>query len=162
MSNQNERPRMNIQEKLKKSGYELPEVAAPAANYVPYIISGKHLFISGQIPFLNGKKMHLGRVGESLTLEQGIEAARACALNILAQADQAVGGDWSKVARCLKLGGFVNCGNEFLDHPKVINGASDLIVAVMGEHGKHIRFAVGASSLPLGVAVEIEAVFELV
>ncbi|MCB1532034.1 MAG: RidA family protein [Alphaproteobacteria bacterium] len=152
---------MDIRKKLEELGYELPQVAAPAANYVPYIIEGGMVFISGQIPFLNGQSMHLGRVGDDLTLEQGIEAARACALNILAQADAAVSGDWSKIKRCVKLGGFVNCTPDFTDHPKVINGASDLIGEVLGEAGKHTRFAVGASSLPLGVAVEIEAIFTL-
>ncbi len=152
----------DIAKKLKDLGYDLPKVAPPAANYVPWVIADDDfLFISGQIPFLNGQTMHIGRVGENLSLEQGAEAARACALNILAQADAAVKGDWKKIKRCIKLGGFVNCTPDFTDHPKVINGASDLIVAVMGEAGKHTRFAVGAPSLPLGVAVEIEAVFEL-
>lgn len=152
---------MNLAEKVEQAGYVLPEVAAPAANYVPYIISGNHIFISGQIPFLNGQQMHIGRVGEDLTLEQGVEAAQACALNILAQANAAVGGDWSRIKRCVKLGGFVNCTPDFNKHPVVINGASDLIGAVMGEAGQHTRFAVGAPCLPLGVAVEIEAVFEI-
>lgn len=152
---------MEIAEKLKKLGYELPQVAAPAANYVPYVVSGQYIFVAGQIPFLNGQKMHIGRLGENLSLEQGVEAAKACALNILAQANAAAGGEWQNIARCVKLGGFVNCTPDFTDHPKVINGASDLIVGVMGDHGKHARFAVGAPSLPLGVAVEIDAIFEL-
>jgi enamine deaminase RidA (YjgF/YER057c/UK114 family) len=152
---------MDIAEKLEELGYELPQAAAPAANYVPFVISGKTLYIAGQIPFLGGRAVHLGRVGYGLTLEQGVEAARACALNILAQANAAVNGDWSKIERCIKLGGFVACDPDFTDHPKVMNGASDLIVAVMGEAGKHARFAVGAPSLPLGVAVEVEAVFAL-
>jgi enamine deaminase RidA (YjgF/YER057c/UK114 family) len=152
---------LNIQDKLKALNLTLPKAAAPAANYVPYVIAGNMLFVAGQIPFLNGEKMHMGRLGENLSIEQGVEAARACALNILAQADAAVKGDWSKVVRCVKLGGFVNCTPAFTDHPKVINGASDLIVAAMGDAGKHARFAVGAPSLPLGVAVEIDAVFEL-
>lgn len=153
---------MDIRKKLKELDYELPAAAAPAANYVPFVIADDDfLFVSGQIPFLNGQKMHIGKVGDNFTLEQGVEAARACALNILAQADAAVGGDWSKIKRLIKLGGFVNCTPDFIDHPKVINGASDLIAAVMGDAGKHARFAVGAPSLPLGVAVEIEATFEL-
>ena len=153
---------MNIAAKLKELGYDLPKAAAPAANYVPYVIAdGDFLFVAGQIPFLNGEKMHMGRLGEDLSIEQGVEAARACALNILAQANAAVGGDWNKIKRCVKLGGFVNCTPDFIDHPKVINGASDLIVAAMGDAGKHARFAVGAPSLPLGVAVEIDAVFEI-
>jgi enamine deaminase RidA (YjgF/YER057c/UK114 family) len=154
---------MKITDKLKKMGYKLPKVAPPAANYVPYIIADDDfLFISGQIPFLNGKKMHIGRVGDTMTTDQAIEAARACALNILAQANAAVKGDWRKIKRCVKLGGFVNSVPTFTDHPAVINGASDLIAGVMGEKGRHTRFAVGAVSLPFGVAVEIEAIFELV
>lgn len=152
---------MDIRAKLKSMGYELPKVAPPAANYVPYVIAGKILFLSGQIPFLNGQKMHMGRVGEDLSLEQGVEAAKACALNILAWTDAAVDGDWSKIKRCVKLGGFVNCTPAFTDQPAVINGASNLIGEALGEIGKHSRFAVGAPSLPLGVAVEIEAIFEL-
>ncbi len=153
---------MNIRNTLKAMGYELPTVAAPAANYVPYVIADDDfLFISGQIPFLNGQKMHVGKVGADYSVEQGIEAARACALNILAQADAAVNGDWSKIRRLIKIGGFVNCTPDFTAHPTILNGASDLLVGVMGDAGKHARFAVGAPSLPLGVAVEIEALFEL-
>lgn len=153
---------MDIAEKLQTLGYELPEAAAPAANYVPYVIADDDmLYIAGQIPFLNGEQMHLGRLGEDLSIEQGVEAARACGLNILAQANAAVMGDWRKIKRLVKLGGFVNCTPDFTDHPKVINGASDLMVAVMGSAGKHARFAVGAPSLPLGVSVEIDAIFEL-
>ena len=153
---------MNIQTKLEKLGFNLPKVAAPAANYVPYVVSGKSIFVSGQIPFLNGEKMHMGRVGDNLSTEDGVAAAQACALNILAQVNEAVAGDWSKVARCVKLGGFVNCTPNFTDQPIVINGASNLIADAMGEAGRHARFAVGAPSLPLGVAVEIDAIFELV
>jgi enamine deaminase RidA (YjgF/YER057c/UK114 family) len=152
---------MNLKAKLKELGLELPAAAAPAANYVPYVLSGKTLYIAGQIPFLNGQQMHLGRVGEDLSREDGQKAAQACALNILAQVNEAVGGDWSKVKRCIKLGGFVNCTPDFTDMPFVVNGASDLIAAVMGEAGKHARFAVGAPSLPRGVAVEVDAIFEL-
>ncbi|MGB0719677.1 MAG: RidA family protein [Bdellovibrionales bacterium] len=152
---------MSVVDNLKSLGFDLPEAAAPAANYVPYVISGQHLFISGQIPFINGQAMHQGRVGDDLTTEDGVEAAKACALNILGQANAAVGGDWSRIARLVKLGGFVNCTPDFTAHPQIINGASDLMVAVLGDAGKHARFAVGAPCLPLGVAVEIEAVFEL-
>lgn len=153
---------MDLTEKLQTLGFELPQAAAPAANYVPYVISGSQLFVSGQIPFLNGEKMHMGRVGEDLSVEDGVKAAQACALNILGQANAAVDGDWPKIKRLVKLGAFVNCTPDFYDHPQVVNGASDLMVEVMGEAGKHARFAVGAPSLPLGVAVEIDAVFELV
>ncbi len=152
---------MNVTEKLKELGYELPQAAAPAANYVPYVISGSQLFIAGQIPFLNGQPMHQGRLGDTMTVEQGVEAAKACALNILGQVNAAVNGDWSRVKRCVKLGGFVNCTPDFTDHPEVINGASDLIVTAMGDAGRHARFAVGAPVLPRGVAVEIDAIFEI-
>ncbi len=152
---------MTIADRLKELGYELPAAAAPAANYVPYVISGNQVFVAGQIPYLNGQAMHQGRVGENFSIEQGVEAARACALNILAQVNAAVGGDWSRVKRCVKLGGFVNCTPDFTDHPEVINGASNLIVEAMGDAGKHARFAVGAPTLPRGVAVEIDAVFEI-
>lgn len=152
---------MDIRKKIETLGYELPEAAAPAANYVPFIIERDTLYIAGQIPFLNGRKMHIGQVGGDLTLEEGREAARACALNILAQADAAVNGDWDRIGRCLKLGGFVHAAPGFSEHSAVINGASDLIGTILGERGKHTRFAVGASSLPFGVAVEIEALFSL-
>lgn len=151
----------DINAKLQELGLSLPAVAAPAANYVPYVVSGNMVYVSGQIPFLNGETMHLGRVGDGLTAEDGAVAAQACALNILAQVNEAVGGDFSRVKRCVKLGGFVNCTPDFTNQPLVINGASNLIADVMGDAGKHARFAVGAPSLPLGVAVEIDAVFEI-
>jgi len=152
---------MNIHAALETSGFSLPDVAAPAANYVPYTISGNHIFISGQIPFLNGVKMHIGRLGDDYSIEQGVQAAEACALNILAQVNQAIDGDWSKVKRCIKLGGFVNSTPDFTDQSAVINGASNLVVSALGDIGKHTRFAVSAPSLPFGVAVEIEALFEI-
>jgi enamine deaminase RidA (YjgF/YER057c/UK114 family) len=150
-----------IETRLQQLGLSLPEVAPPAANYVPYVISGNHVFIAGQIPFLNGVKAHIGRLGEDMEIEAGKKAAEACALNILAQALAAVGGDETKLVRCVKLGGFVSCTPDFYQMPAVINGASDLIVHALGERGKHARFAVGAPALPLGVAVEIDAVFEI-
>ena len=154
---------MNIAEKLQELGLELPDAAAPAANYVPYVIADDDmLYISGQIPFLNGQAMHQGRLGDDLAVEQGKEAAKACALNILGQANAAVGGDWSKVKRLVKLGAFVQSTPDFTDQPEVVNGASDLFVEVMGDAGKHARFAVSAAALPRGVAVEIDAVFELI
>ncbi|PZO85420.1 MAG: hypothetical protein DI626_07450 [Micavibrio aeruginosavorus] len=151
----------NIETRLKELDMTLPQAAPPAANYIPYTISGNTLYIAGQIPFLNGVKAHMGRLGEDMGIEDGRKAAQACALNILAQAMAAVGGDESKIVRCLKLGGFVNCTPDFDQMPAVINGASDLMVHVLGERGKHARFAVGAPSLPLGVAVEIDAIFEI-
>ena len=152
---------MDIKAKLEEQGLTLPEAAAPAANYVPYVVSGNHIYVAGQIPFLNGEKMHMGRLGDDLEIEHGVKAAQACALNILAQVNAAVGGDWSKVARCVKLGVFVNSTPDFTAQPQVANGASDLMANVLGDSGKHARFAVSAPSLPLGVAVEIDAVFEI-
>lgn len=151
----------DVEKKLAELGLALPETAPAAANYVPFVISGNTLFIAGQIPFLNGEKLHIARLGENYTVDQGKKAAEACALNILAQVKAAVNGDWSRVVRCVKLGGFVNATPAFDQHPAVVNGASDLMVAVLGEAGRHARFAVGASNLPFGVAVEIDAVFEI-
>ncbi len=152
---------MNLAEKLQSLGFDLPNSAAPAANYVPYVISGNQIFISGQIPYLNGEPMHHGKLGDGLSLDDGVAAAQACALNILAQANEAVGGDFSKIKRLVKLGGFVNSTPDFVDQPAVINGASNLMVDVMGDKGRHARFAVSAASLPKGVAVEIDAIFEI-
>tara|TARA_B100000073_G_scaffold346580_1_gene358316 strand:+ start:1169 stop:1648 length:480 start_codon:yes stop_codon:yes gene_type:complete len=150
-----------IYARLEKMGLTLPKAAAPAANYVPYVISGSQVYISGQLPFLDGQQSHIGRLGDTLTLESGVEAAQNCALNILAQLDAAMGGDWSRLKRCVKLGGFVNSTPQFTDQPAVINGASNLMGELLGEMGRHARFAVSAVSLPLGVAVEIDAVFEI-
>lgn len=150
-----------IERRLAELGLELPPAAAPVANYVPWTISGKLLFISGQVPLRDGKIAITGRLGAEVDIEAGREAARICALNLLAQARAALDGELDRLARCLKLGGFVACTPEFADHPKVINGASDLVVAAMGDAGRHTRFAVGAPSLPLGAAVEVEAMFEL-
>jgi enamine deaminase RidA (YjgF/YER057c/UK114 family) len=148
--------------RLAKIGLFLPNPAPFVANYIPYVITGKTLYISGQIPFLNGEKIHIGRVGDKLTQAEGYAAARACGLNILAQVKSAVGDDWSKVKRCVKLGGFVNSTPDFDQHPAVINGASDVMVAALDDRGRHARFAVGASNLPFGVAVEVDAIFELI
>lgn len=139
----------------------MPTVAKAVASYVPYVVSGQHVFISGQIPFLNGQAMHQGIVGKDMDLPAAQNAALACGLNILAQVNDAVNGDWSRVKRCVKLGGFVACTPDFTDHPKVINAASELMTAVMGDAGQHARFAVGAPCLPLNCAVEIDAVFEI-
>jgi len=146
---------------LKNLGFDLPDVAPPLFNYVPYVISGSLVFIAGQVPFLNGQKMHLGRLGENMDVAAGQKAAQICALNILANLRDAVAGDWSRVVRCIKLGGFVNSTPDFTDQSLVINAASDLMVAALGERGKHARFAVSAPSLPAGASVEIDAVFEI-
>ena len=150
-----------IDKRLKDLGIELPKATPPAGSYVPFTISGKLVFISGQLPFWNGELHYVGKVGQPFSVEDGQAAARMCALNILAQAKAACEGDLDRIACCLKIGGFVNTGPDFGEHPKVINGASDLITEVFGDSGRHARFAVGSASLPLNVAVEIEAIFEL-
>lgn len=149
-----------IEARLEELGIELPQAAAPAANYVPYVITGNQLWVAGQVPFWNGELKYIGRLGDDFTVEQGQEAARICALNVIAQAKAALG-ELDRVRRVVKMGGFVNATPDFTDHPKVVNGASDLMVEVFGEAGRHARFAVGAGSLPLGVAVEVDAVMEI-
>jgi enamine deaminase RidA (YjgF/YER057c/UK114 family) len=151
----------DIEERLATLGLTLPVAAAPAANYVPWTIAGRTLYVAGQLPFESGRLEIKGRVGEEVTVDQAQHAAMLCGLNILAQAKAALDGDLGRIVRCLKLGGFVNAGPGFADHPKVVNGASDLMVAVLGDAGRHARFAVGASSLPMNVAVEVDAVFEI-
>jgi len=140
---------------------ELPAPATPAANYVPTVIAGNLLFVAGQITIFNGEVRYLGKLGGGLDIETGKQAARLCGLNIISQARAALGGSLDRIKRCAKVGGFVNCTPEFIDHPQVINGASDLMVEVFGDAGKHARFAVGAVSLPRGVAVEVDAIFEI-
>lgn len=139
----------------------LPPANKPAGNYVPFAISGKLVFVSGQIPMSGGKPSHQGKLGAGISVEQGADAARVCALAVLAQLKEAVGGDLDRVARCVRVGGFVNSAPDFTEQPKVVNGASDLIVAVFGDAGRHARAAVGVAQLPAGVAVEVEAIFEL-
>ena len=148
------------EERLKSLGIELPLAAAPAANYVPFVITGNQLFISGQGPVGPNGFEYTGKVGDTRTVEDGIAAARLVAINILAQAKAATG-DLGKIVRCVKLGGFVNCTPDFTEQPKIINGASDLMVEVLAEAGSHARFAVGAPSLPFDMTVEIDAVFEI-
>ena len=149
-----------IAEKLKTLGVTLPELAAPVANYVPFTISGNTLYISGQLPGA-GPALVKGTLGKDMTVEQGRDAARLCAISILAQARAALKGDLDRVTRCLRLGGFVASTPDFTDHPKVVNGASDLIVEVLGDAGRHARAAVGVAALPLGAAVEVDAIFEI-
>ena len=150
-----------IASRIKELGIELPNAASPAANYIPFVLSGNQVVISGQIPFWNGELVGLGKVGSNLTVEEGGKIARICGLNLLAQLRVASGGDLDRVSRVVKLGGFVNCIDTFTDQPEVINGASDLMVEVFGDKGRHARFAVGVGSLPRGVAVEVDGVFEL-
>ena len=147
-----------INARLLELGIELPEAASPAANYVPYALEGNALYIAGQVPFWNGELLHIGKVGDDYSVEDAVQAARVCGLNIIAQANAALGGDLDRIRRIAKVGGFVNCVTNFSQHPAVINGASDLFVEVFGDTGKHARFAVGAGSLPMGVAVEVDAI----
>ncbi len=149
-----------IETRLAELGLTLPQAPAPAANYVPFVTVGSLVHISGQISQTDGGLIK-GRLGDDLDVAAGAAAAQRCAISLLAQLRNAVGGDWSRVVRAVKLTGFVNSTPDFTDQPKVINGASDFLVAVMGDAGRHARSAVSAASLPLGVAVEIEGIFEI-
>ena len=151
---------MSITDRLAELGVTLPDAPAPAANYVPYVRTGNLLFVSGQVSsgpdgFITGK------LGDGVSVEEGAEAAKACAISLLAQLKAACGGDIDRLVRVVKLVGFVNSTADFTDQPKVINGASDFMVAALGDAGRHARSAVSAASLPLGVTVEIEAIFQI-
>jgi enamine deaminase RidA (YjgF/YER057c/UK114 family) len=149
-----------VEARLKALDLVLPEVAAALANYVPFLHLDGQLFVSGQLPMQDGQVAVPGKLGADLTLEQGEAAARLCLLNVLAQAKAALR-DLDRIEHCLRLNGYVNASPDFVDHPKVINGASNLIVEIMGEKGRHTRIAVGCASLPLGAAVEIDAIFAI-
>ena len=147
--------------RLAELGITLPNPVAPAASYVAYLRSDDFLFIAGQVPIVEGQVKYVGRLGESLSLAEGIAAARLCGINILAQVSAALDGDLDRVVSCIRLGGFVSATPAFTDHPKVINGASDLMLDVLGARGKHARAAVGVASLPRGVGVEVDAIFRV-
>jgi enamine deaminase RidA (YjgF/YER057c/UK114 family) len=149
-----------IEARLRELGIELPPAPAPAANYVPFLVTGPLVFISGQISQNAGGPIR-GRLGDTLDVAAGAAAARACGLAILSQLRAACGGDLDRVVRAVKLTGFVTSAPDFTDQPRVINGCSDLMVEVFGEAGRHARAAVAAPALPLGVAVEVDAVFEI-
>jgi enamine deaminase RidA (YjgF/YER057c/UK114 family) len=150
-----------IDQRLSELGITLPPPGSPGGNYVPYVVAGDLVFMAGQVAREAGKMKYVGKVGRDVSIEDGQAAARLCAVNLLAQLKAACGGDLDRVERCVRLGGFVNSPPDFLEQPKVINGASDLIVEVFGERGQHARTAVGASALPLDTAVEVDAVFQL-
>jgi enamine deaminase RidA (YjgF/YER057c/UK114 family) len=150
-----------IEARLAELGIALPQPAAPAGAYVPYVISGNLVFVAGQITLDNGEITYKGRLGDTISVDDGYAAARLCGLNLLAQVRGACAGDLDRVKRVVRLGGFVNSTADFTDQPKVINGASDLMVEVFGDAGRHARAAVGAPSLPLGVAVEVDGIFEI-
>ena len=149
-----------IDKKLEELGIALPTPAAPVANYVGFVRSGRLLFVSGQLCFADGALIAQGKLGPQVTVERGQAAARACAINLLAQVKAALG-DLDKVVRVVRLGGFINSAPDFLDGPKVMNGASDLMVAVFGEKGRHARTTVGVAVLPADAAVEVEGTFEV-
>jgi len=151
-----------IDARLRELGVELPKAAAPVAAYVPTVTAGGLLYVSGQIPVWNGERRHIGKLGAAISTEDGKAAARLCGLNLLAQARAALGDDLDRVARVVKLVGFVNSTPDFVEQPAVVNGASELMVEVFGDAGRHARSAVGVAALPFNVAVEVEAVFELV
>jgi len=152
---------MDFDSKLKELNIDLPKAADPVGSYVATKISGKLLYISGQISIKENGELIKGKLGKELNTEAGYNAAKRCGLNIIAQAKKTCDNDLSKIKSCIKITGFVNSTDEFIEQPKVINGASDLIVSVFGNFGMHTRAAVSTNSLPLGVAVEVDAIFEL-
>lgn len=150
-----------IEARLAELGIALPKAWAPAANYLPFTTAGDLVFIAGQIPVEGGEVRYIGKLGSAFGVEEGQAAARLCGLNLLAQLKAACGGDLDRAERCVKLGVFVNAAPTFTRHPEVANGASDLMVDALGEAGRHARFAVGAGSLPRGVAVEADGIFQI-
>ena len=152
---------MSVEEQIKQLNIEIPKSPKPVGAYVAFRIVNKLVYISGQVSFDQNGNLIKGKVGSELSLEKGQEAAKACATNIISQLKSACNGDLEKVKSCIKINGYVNSTDNFLDQPKVINAASELIVNVFGEKGKHARAAVSVNSLPLGAAVEIESIFEI-
>lgn len=150
-----------IDARLSELGIELPPAAAPVANYVPFVVTGNLVFVSGQIPLAEGRVQFTGRLGDTVTPEDGYAAARLCGLNLIAQVRAATDGDLDRVRRVVKLGGFVSCAPGFIQIPQVINGASDLMADVFAEAGRHARFAVAAPVLPMDAAVEVDGIFEI-
>jgi enamine deaminase RidA (YjgF/YER057c/UK114 family) len=150
-----------IDARLAQLGIALPPAVPPAANYVAWVRSGNLLFIAGQVPVLDGEDRFTGKLGAGVSIEEGQQAARLCAINVLSQVKGALEGNLDRVVRCVRLTGYVNCTPDFGDQPRVINGASDLMVEVFGEAGRHARAAVGNASLPRNVAVEVDAIFEV-
>ena len=150
-----------IDQRLKELNIELDDASVPAGSYVPYVITNNLVFISGQLPFINGQLTIKGKVGDNVSLDDAVKMSEACAKALLSQLKAACNGNLDKVNKVVKLGGFVSSAPNFTDQPKVINGASDLIVNIFGDKGKHSRFAVGVAALPLNVPVEIDGIFEI-
>ena len=153
---------MHVFEKnIKDLGLIISEPPAAVANYVPFKVIDNLVYVSGQAPIQNGKIIYTGKVGDNVSEEDGILAAEICCLNIIAALRKSINGDWDRLENFVKLGGFVNCKDGYTNQPKIINGASDLLVNIFGEQGKHTRFAVGSNSLPMNIAVEIDAIIKI-
>ena len=148
-------------ENIKNLGLNIPDLPKALANYVPYKIIGKTIYISGQAPVQNGELIYKGKVGSDISIEEGIEAAKLCVINIIAALKTGLEGDWDKLDSFVKLTGYVNCQDNFTEQPKIINGASDMLVEIFGNQGRHARVAGGSNALPLGIAVEIDAIVQL-
>ena len=151
----------SFEENIMQLGIKIPDMPAPLANYVPYKVSDNVVYVSGQGPVLNGDLMYKGKVNEDISIEDGIKAAELCCINIIAALKKSINGDWNRLDSFLKLGGFVNCNDDFYDQPKIINGASDLLVKIFGDQGRHARFAVGSNALPMNISVEIDAIIKI-
>ena len=151
----------SFEENIMQLGIIIPDMPAPLANYIPYKVLDNVVYVSGQGPVLNGDLMYKGKVDEDISIEDGIKAAEICCINVIAALKKSINGDWKRLDGFLKLGGFVNCKDDFYDQPKIINGASDLLVKIFGDQGRHARFAVGSNALPMNISVEIDAIIKI-
>ena len=150
-----------FEENIKNLGLIIPDLAVPVANYVPFKIIDNMMYISGQAPVKEGELIYKGKVGADISIEEGIEAAKLCCVNIIAALNKGIDGSWDRFENFVKIVGYVNCKDDFVDQPKIINGASDLLVNIFEDKGRHTRVAVGSNALPLGIAVEIDAIIKL-
>tara|TARA_B100000676_G_scaffold233783_1_gene233192 strand:- start:79 stop:543 length:465 start_codon:yes stop_codon:yes gene_type:complete len=150
-----------FEENIKKLDLIIPEMPTPMANYVPFKVADNTVYVSGQGPVVDGKIIYSGKVGKEISEEDGIKAAELCCINIVSALKTSLNGDWDRLDTFLKLGAFVNCDENFTDQPKIINGASDLLVSIFGDKGRHARFAVGSNSLPFNISVEIDAIIKI-
>ena len=150
-----------FEENIKKLDLIIPEMPTPLANYVPFKVADNTVYVSGQGPVVDGKIIYSGKVGKEISEEDGIKAAELCCINIVSALKTSLNGDWDRLDTFLKLGAFVNCDENFTDQPKIINGASDLLVSIFGDKGRHARFAVGSNSLPFNISVEIDAIIKI-